>query len=440
MLQFRSSCPGPGFVIAVALMVGLVACSSDDESSTGPTPTTGGISVEVLDVGGAGASAGLSLLIDGVANPIAAGQSIELDGLQPGELTVELTGLDAACRVLGAESRTLTVRPGRTARAFFEVACGETLELGRFASYFRGSAGQGDPPNGTVLTMEFGIPNVLDGIAITQAEVGTDFVADSTTDPDFDALVTLLTDGTNDQIPFSTTLTGFGGSGGGYHDFDLPSYASTADLIGASISSIVVRMENYDVISFGPGAGYSYDIGYSLTFRGFPPTTSLVLGWVEGDFSGTSPIAEPDSVLLVFEFGLGSEAETGRVRANVLDSLDFTDVEEGQRFFVGLNDDADLAALAEALGNGVEDCLAFRVRLAGAGVQTSGCIPESQFEQAGVGPDFAGATVIGCRITVEDLSIEGDLTRAPAGSAASLNYYLRYRIEFVGFAAPEATR
>lgn len=436
MRELRPLRPGLSFCLALSLVVGLAACGDDDESSTGPTPTTGGISVSVLDVGGTASTDDLSLLIDGVANPITAGQSIQLDGLQPGDVTLELTGLDSACRLLGASSRTLTVVPGRTARAFFEVVCGDIPELGRISSYFRGSAGQSDPPSGTVLTMEFGSPNVFDGVSIPQTQVGVDFVTDSSSDPDFDALVALLTNGTSDAIPFAVSLSGFGGGSGARNDFSLPGYASSADFVGATITSMVARMDNYDVVSFGPGAGYSYDIGYSATIYGYPPTTAQVLGSVEGYISGETPIAPPDSVAVVFEFGVGSEADTGRVFANVFDSLDFSEAEEGQRFFVGLNDDADFAALAEALGNGVEDCLAFRVRLAGTGVQTSGCVPESDIDQAGVGPDFSGATVTGCRITIDDLYIGDNFTRAPAGTAAMLEYDLRYTIEFVGFPAP----
>jgi len=87
-------------------------------------PTTGSIQVQASTSGTGTDADGYTVSIDGgAAVPIAVDGTITIPGLQPGNRTVELGGIDAACTVSSANPTTAAIIAGDTAAVAFSVTC-----------------------------------------------------------------------------------------------------------------------------------------------------------------------------------------------------------------------------------------------------------------------------------------------------------------------------
>ncbi|MBE0567028.1 MAG: hypothetical protein IH621_13790 [Krumholzibacteria bacterium] len=425
-------------LILVPALFAFTACDSDSESTTGPEtpsdPTKGDLEVSIVEVGEGTDADGYTLQIDGTPAAIQAGMPLRVDQLAPGAHTLQLEGLGPDCRVLGANPREVTVTAGGETRALFEVACGGDLVIGRAGIGLSGAYDQYDPPTTVEISVVFGSPNPFDGIVLTPADLGVVTTIDS--GASYDALLALLTNGEPDVIETWCRVPGIAGVGTHRSDFDLPSFLSDSDFAGASIQSISIRLDRYDVVSFGDDLGFSYDIELSLRFHGDPPSTARVLGSFGGQLEGTAPIDAPTDSTAAFSFGVGLDPETELVVGDVFDGVAFDPSDQSRRFLVGVNDDADFDALLAALTNGVDDCLGFRLSIDVAEVVHSGCIAESEIVHVGDGPDFAGATITGVRLVVEEYAF-GYVTKA---GEKSEDYFIDYRLEVVGIPAADPLR
>ena len=94
-------------------------------------------------------------------------------------------------------------------------------------------------------------PNLalFEGVDVTPDDIGTVRVANSATDPDFDAVVALLTNGVNDLVTRSIVLQpgNLGGTGGTPETFYFGAGPGTngIDLEGFNIESLSVRIDDF---------------------------------------------------------------------------------------------------------------------------------------------------------------------------------------------------
>lgn len=122
---------------------------------------------------------------------------------------------------------------------------------------------------------------IFENYLFTSGDIGSTFSADAASDPDFASLVSILTNGTDDEIGFSVfkfLQVGFPGVGEGISESiffrGLEPARFGPDLIGYQISRINLTIQS---LSFSPypdpagSTGTSFFAQFSFSFDGTPP-------------------------------------------------------------------------------------------------------------------------------------------------------------------------
>ena len=107
-----------GFLVA--------ACNGDGL----PAPSTGGaIQVTAATIGEEIDADGYTVQTGNQSRGLGVNASTVFGELDPGDHSIELTGVHSNCNVAGDNPRSLTVTAGQTAQTTFDVACGPPPEL-----------------------------------------------------------------------------------------------------------------------------------------------------------------------------------------------------------------------------------------------------------------------------------------------------------------------
>lgn len=124
---------------------------------------------------------------------------------------------------------------------------------------------------------------------ISNADLGTTFVVNAADNPDFAAIVALLTDGTNDEIGMGNSQTGNVAEGGFVYTEEDAFFAGHGgpDFAGGVITDLRITLTSVNIFVtlvpggdvFGPGteADYSYTVAVEGTGLSVPEPASLVL-------------------------------------------------------------------------------------------------------------------------------------------------------------------
>lgn len=114
-----------GFAVA---LLSVAACTGDTVG-----PISGAVRVTASVTGPGSDSDGFLVVLDrSVQRPLAAGASVVLDAIAPGEHDLVLEGLGPNCAVAGTAERVVGISAGDTVQAAFEVSCqmaGATLQV-----------------------------------------------------------------------------------------------------------------------------------------------------------------------------------------------------------------------------------------------------------------------------------------------------------------------
>jgi hypothetical protein len=136
----------PRFALTALCLAFLVACG-DDSTGNG----AGSLHVRVNPASNPQDPDGFDARIDaGNARPIPEGGELDLEGMLPGDHTVELTDVDAPCDVTTENPVTVTVVAGDVVTASFTVVCEHT----GFIQVRTQTTGENLDPNGYFLAVD----------------------------------------------------------------------------------------------------------------------------------------------------------------------------------------------------------------------------------------------------------------------------------------------
>jgi Tol biopolymer transport system component len=110
-------------VFGSAVLIGL-GCGGGDIT---PPPTSGSITITTSTTGPESDTDGYAVTIDGgTETAIPASGTLQRDNIEPGNHSVQLTGMAANCTVTGENPRTISVPAGETVTVTFELTCSAT--------------------------------------------------------------------------------------------------------------------------------------------------------------------------------------------------------------------------------------------------------------------------------------------------------------------------
>jgi probable HAF family extracellular repeat protein len=114
---------GLAFLVAGAALTGL-SCGGGDVTTP---PTTGSLTITTSTSGPEPDADGYAVTMDdGTETAIAASGTLQRDDVEPGNHTVQLTGMAANCTVAGENPRSVSVPAGETVTVTFELTCSAT--------------------------------------------------------------------------------------------------------------------------------------------------------------------------------------------------------------------------------------------------------------------------------------------------------------------------
>jgi len=149
--------PRAGLMLALVLVAG-VSCSNDI-AEPNPPPRYATLQVANHTTGGALDPDGYQVVINQVdRGPLELNTTLELPGLTPGQLSVELHGLAGNCVAAEGDMQTVVVAAGESARVVFTIQCTAPAELSALRLVFARDDG--------LYTM------AADGSGVTQLAVG----------------------------------------------------------------------------------------------------------------------------------------------------------------------------------------------------------------------------------------------------------------------------
>ena len=114
---------GLALVVAGAALTGL-GCGGGDIT---PPPTNGSLTISTSTSGPEPDADGYAVTIDdGTETAIAASGTLQRDDVEPGNHTVQLTGMAANCTVAGENPRSVSIPAGETVTVTFQLTCSAT--------------------------------------------------------------------------------------------------------------------------------------------------------------------------------------------------------------------------------------------------------------------------------------------------------------------------
>ena len=157
----------PRVTVAALSLALLVACNGDDSSGNG----AGSLHVQVSPGSSPLDGDGFAVRVDnGSSRPLPADGLLDLEGMLPGEHTVELTDVELPCEVTSENPQTATVVAGDVVTVSFTIACEHT----GFIQIRTQTTGEDPDPNGYFLAVDGADAPIIEanGVATLAVDAG----------------------------------------------------------------------------------------------------------------------------------------------------------------------------------------------------------------------------------------------------------------------------